>query len=686
MDRVYGERLGLCIVHEHNDDLFKELELFIDASVPELEILRFKTNQGLLNWLKKIEEARNSESKSEDSEDESSEQEKKEEEEGEIDLEELEISLMIINKGLIAPEKHNLLERLSQYFVVNEFLSEGLEELPILYVAREDTELDVSRFKKKLIKNIMFSPFDKNVCIGKINWAIMGPPASKEEQLHKEVPPEPIEMLKEVEIEMISELGFRTISNQEINTGNVAKYYIPLLNFESQEGVFAKCTICSPHKEQPGMYRTSFSFFALDAKQIRSVRKYIEEQRNENESMVLPNPEKEEGGEPPHVHISVISEDENQGSRIKDYLSSSFSHFSVYSFRNMMDFQLEAIPALLNHQDEEAEEDEELEDDDPDQIWIEFNEPGDFSKSEPELKAGESIYGVPVDQWKKMKMLLLQSVPEDKRGDVLAYWKGIKDESFIFSLRIGDDTLLLAVDHSEQGEDDATYRRIYFRKATPEEMLEYANSIATDANKSRVIFVSQNIARIYSPGYWTELKKNLVKDSPDEKVVMFIVGAKGLEKHTDLLKLSGFDDYFREPFDPHYLERKVKQAYPLLTTSEPMGRTYHDIVTKIQTGVPVKVLKVSELSMMVKYYRSIEVNKYRHVALDSTEHQKRLECLVRCVGSEKEKDEDGNEYFINYFNFFGLGDASNQYVRMWLNEIYQFITREAEKAENAESS
>lgn len=671
--------MGIALIVEDVDSDFELLASFCELAPPELEAKRFGSGAEFLSWIKMVEKTK-ADKKAYEEEKARTGSKDLQQPKYEVELEKLKVSVLIVSNTLIGPQNYGLFEKLSQYFSTNGFLIEGKTELPVIFTAREDLAFDVTPYMKPLFENLMFKPFDKNVCIGKMDWAIRGPVATKDEQLHSEIPPFHIEVLKDVAIERVTELGFRSAASQKIATGKIAKYYLPFLDASVREGFFAKCIGCGPHPTKDEMFLVSFSFFAMNAKQIRKVRSYIEKMNaGEVRVMELPNFDFNSGEAPPATIVTVVSEDENQGNRIKDYLKASFKDFEVFSYKNMLDFQLEAIPSMAKAAfvNDDAEG--------PLEAEIIYDVDGaTLVKTIPDVDPEKGLLGLSKKQVERLKSALLTAVEEKERGDILAYFKGANDQSKTIALRENGQTSLLTIVSSVDTEIDGRMRRkIVLRVASVEDAEKYAIEHMSKSSQTRVLFVSQRIASKYDAHYWGEIKNKLL-DGKNEKISVMVAGSEQLEDHTKILQYTEFDDYFVEPFDPAYLEKKVKQMYPMIETAAVMSRAYFDIDTVIQTGVPVRLKKISELSVSMKYYRPIDSKKYRTIVLVAEDYR-REEFLLRSMGFDEEKDDEGNQVFINYFNFFCLGDADNQFVRQWLNETYQYIAKEEEKKENEKS-
>ena len=131
---------------------------------------------------------------------------------------------------------------------------------------------------------------------------------------------------------------------------------------------------------------------------------------------------------------------------------------------------------------------------------------------------------------------------------------------------------------------------------------------------------------------------------------------------------------------------KCQQTCPELNPREIAHRLYADKSEIIRTSSPVFMSRISEVSVAMTYHRPIAEGRYRHIALKSHEKGLSKEFLIRCVGNEEEKNNEGDIEYINHFVFFGISGQDGQFIRKWLHEVYQKNAEDDRKAKDSKAA
>ncbi|MFP5520250.1 MAG: hypothetical protein ACLGGX_10120 [Bdellovibrionia bacterium] len=250
--------MAWLMVLENDDMMFRLLKEGLDAVDPNLEIKRFRQVKELLGWLMQLEKK------------------------------EPEIIAQIPNskfKGLITEiegwgfKDITLIQKLKPLFVKLGY-AENEEEICILLTGHDHPKLILKRYEHRFVNNFIFKPFDKLLLIQTLETAFNGRLPVKKYHINNFKTSAQIEMLKEIKLSEINEAGFSTLSDQEVKSDVVAKYYADFLETSQHRSAFGRSLNCTKILETQ-MFRVELGFFALDQQQSFNLQKLIREQNNQ---------------------------------------------------------------------------------------------------------------------------------------------------------------------------------------------------------------------------------------------------------------------------------------------------------------------------------------------------------------------------------------------------------------------
>lgn len=575
--------------------------------------------------------------------------------------EDYKITCLVSNSRILGARHSSLLKKISTYIKMKGYLKEDKERLPILIVARDVEGFDKRNYQSDLFDNLLFKPIDMAVWHGKIDWALTGKDAMGNEELQKQKPVSPLEMLKDVEIDRLTELGFRSSSPKGLEKGKIAKYYIPSLKpLGNDYGVYATCSSC---EKQGDVYICSFSFFGLDAEKARNIRKLIQghpkEIKLELENSHQVNP----------TGIVAISEESDLLNRMEGAIEASFQNVDLRLYESFMDFYSEVDAKKATASWLEAYQNKKpliLSYDFSSGVYIGATLKGDKS-------ALEDYLGLTADQLKNFKMLCLTYCRAKQRVSISRYWS--KPDKGIQTLIIKDKkrTVFLTIEGSEvkKEENTAPVLEVEVRAATPQEVEEYKREEKNLPNEISVLLLSEKMALSRSKEFWAELREKL------NQPVLFVIGKTKLELFDQALERDNYDDYLVDPFDQTYLKKKIKYLVPVIQTQEETpSRDCLPDREIIKVGTQVDIQNFSEISLSVEYYRALDPGCFREFVIYLQRERVYEELLAKHVSSEP--DENDKNKVINHFTIFGHGDKTNQRIRQWLNEQYALSVQDQE--------
>jgi len=249
---------------------------------------------------------------------------------------------LVISKNEFFGAKHLSLLRKTRELFINKGLCTKEDPTSLVLTSFDNPDFDIKLAEDRIINNVIFKPFDKLILQQHLTFAIGGRHPASAYSVHNMKTTAAIEMLKEVEMEALSDVGFVSISNRPINVGALAKYYSPAFTSLQHRSMMALCVRCEPHPEIKDQFRCGFTYLAADSFQITSIRKQVRQKDIKPFSYQWLT-------KPPlsmPIEIAVISAEENLGQNFKDNIDKNFSNAQVYHFTNLQDFLYSIDPAL----------------------------------------------------------------------------------------------------------------------------------------------------------------------------------------------------------------------------------------------------------------------------------------------------------------------------------------------------
>ena len=660
------------LVIESEDGTFREIRTILSSIDENLKAVQLKTVKDITKWFETVFLKRNQKKSASDVKYLADVLSKDEDDIGDFPTE---VPMVISDHRIVGPKQVSLLEKLSKYFKSQNLLG-GRERLGVVFIAREVEEFNVKPFLNTFFDNIIYKPFDRLVCKERLKWAMLGSEALKNEELYKEKPATPIEMLKDLDVVQRSEIGFQTIGNSKDRVGSVSKYYGDVFGTDVMNGVFARCIDSRQNPQNSEQYISSFTYFGIGSQNIKTIKSGIAESNSKGHAELL---DKDIGAT---VGLIIVSEDPEMSRRAKETLQAHYMNASVVTYENLVDFILDLDP---NSAAEEYKNINYDTDKIADEIRLVYDSKGEvLIETEPKISGRETLLGFNYDELSRFKTLCMSEVDPTQRQKVQKYWMHHVQSRFTLSVRNTKQrevvTLLESTMESQNGRPRLV---IKFRRAFHEEVVDYMKDKSALPKVVHGIFFSNRIANLRDQGYWVGLRQKLVPFVRDPSHVnaipFFVIGTSPIMLHEQVDELAAFTDYFQDPLDVRYFNKKCKMYLPNLFGKEnPIKVDFESGNYFAQRGMPIEVELVSEASLSVKGKKPFRPGEFRKFLLYSPKQNERPELLAKSVDSEKESG--GSGAFINHFTFFGMDDGINRFIRQWLLEQYQLTKEDQENS------
>ncbi|QDK38096.1 hypothetical protein [Bdellovibrio sp. NC01] len=236
-----------------------------------------------------------------------------------------ELRLIIAKNEFLGTQNMGLVRRARDFFMRKKMCSEH-EPTALILTAFDSPNFDIKLAEDRIINNVIYKPFDKLILKQDLEYALTGRhPLSSSSTVATIKINATIEMLKEVSIESLSEVGFTTVNNHEIALGALTKYYSEAFKADSKKSVYAYCKSCKELNEKE--FLCDFHFFAADNLQISQIRKHILQAKNHENA----------GFQNTHsgpARILIMDEDVPLGLDLKIFLTDRFANSEVYVYTN----------------------------------------------------------------------------------------------------------------------------------------------------------------------------------------------------------------------------------------------------------------------------------------------------------------------------------------------------------------
>lgn len=197
----------------------------------------------------------------------------------------IDLKLLIGDIQFLGPNYFSLIEKLRKLMVRRKLLKKE-DDLSIVLTAFDSPDLNFKQIESRIITNIIFKPFDLPILKQQLKLALSGSEPNNDSTVYSQKIETSAEMLKEVQLESFTDLGFVTRSNRDLKINDVSKYYSHHFEVPAKSSVLARCISCLPHPEVPGEFRAEFRYIGVTNSQIRKLRQELFSIQHEQEGVV----------------------------------------------------------------------------------------------------------------------------------------------------------------------------------------------------------------------------------------------------------------------------------------------------------------------------------------------------------------------------------------------------------------
>lgn len=234
------------------------------------------------------------------------------------------LRLVIAKNEFMGIQNLGLIKRAREFFLRKKMCSEQ-ELTALILTAFDSPDFDINLAEERIINNVIFKPFDKLILKQHLEYALTGHHPVTSTAVASMQINSTIEMLKEVSLNSISEIGFTTVNNHAIRIGALTKYYSDSFTTDSKKSLLAYCHSCQ--EIGPEQYLCEFLFFGADNQQVSQIRRNIIQNKNHTLDTVHQSSDTKK-------RILIMDEDVPLSMEQKTFLSERFTNSEVYTYSN----------------------------------------------------------------------------------------------------------------------------------------------------------------------------------------------------------------------------------------------------------------------------------------------------------------------------------------------------------------
>ncbi|PIS11782.1 MAG: hypothetical protein COT73_02165 [Bdellovibrio sp. CG10_big_fil_rev_8_21_14_0_10_47_8] len=569
--------------------------------------------------------------------------------------------VLVISKiEYLGVEQLELLRKTRDFFIQRKICT---KEDPTAFVltAFEDPEFNIIDLEDRILNNVIFKPFDRLILIQHLTFAIDGRHPPSKNTIASQKTPAVVEMLKDIELEELSDVGLVTRSYREITVGSISKYYGKSFKSDRQRSLFAICQSCVPHPKDPKAFLAAFTFFAADPTQISNFRKKTRDrnaQVSEFQWTQLPI-----GVQSPDVHVLLLDEEENTQSGLLGYLDKAFQNIQVSAYDSLAALISDLDPGQAMQQKDQSIKAL----GGATTVTLHFDSAGNtYLGMESDKTDTTSLFGVAESQLKSKGTWFLTAIPaahKDRFRKMIH--SGSVPEDNILPVTIEDNSFLVRASEIKK---EKTRTSLVLVDPSKEEQIAWLQKNSRLQKPVQLIIASHRYFGEGAAERWKFIKESFQQKFSSTPFIMMTAKKDFTDAEERLIGTYVQDIYFK-PVDRVYFIQKMKCFFPLLKEKgekiEIRGIHIEEIIKAVN---PVNVAEISEAGFIMKYYRQIAIGSFREIVLWQPYEIGAPEFLATCNFVEENSGEKGT--FNCHFVFFGIADHYLKHIRVWIRDNY----------------
>jgi hypothetical protein len=580
--------------------------------------------------------------------------------------EEHKLVAVISKVEFLGPKQFSLIQKTRDLFIKQKLCTVE-DPTAFILTAFEEPNFNIMEYENPNISNVLMKPFDKLILSQHLTFAIDGRHPPSKYIISNQKSNAVIEMLKDVKMDAISDVGFVTKSAQALDGKiRLSKYYGKSFASNIKTSIMAKMLDCKESTVKPGEYICSFSYFGLSPSQIALLKKRLHGHQSDYEFHWEEINQIQERNTRT-LGVVLLDDVEQNSIELADYFTKKFSNISVVQYKSYAEMMYDLDPKLADSE----------------------------SSDSPTvgIPSGVLVHFV-FDQWGTRIMEILKSSEEA----IQLFGKSTEDillETSWWQHHLGKDNLkkwkdwlsspkeavvILEIESKKYylkpgsiDKDPKTKKiKVAFSELTTEERYQYLVSNSKMPQVVDTILASHRFVQPADNEKWTRVKelfKNRATGKSSDLNTHIMVMASRDYLDQEIYDLATFvTDIFYRPLDRIYLCQKLKFILPeLQVAKEPIEIPTLASPEIIQAAVPIQLSEISEAGLIMQYRRSLPPGDFRNFVLRAAYEVGAPRIVATCNFSEPSSEKD---LFDNHFVFFGVTDHFLKAARIWIRDNY----------------
>jgi hypothetical protein len=569
--------------------------------------------------------------------------------------------LVVSKVEFLGVKQLELLKKTRKLFVERNICT-AEDPTALVLTAFDTPTFEIRELENRILNNVVVKPFDRLILTQHLQFAIDGRHPASKYTIANQKTTAVIEMLKDVDMEAISDIGIVTKSNRAIPLGSVAKYYSQTFLSERHRSLFAICRECVPHPDFPDQFRCSFTFFAADQTQISNIRKKTRH-KDVKEFLYPWIPKKVPSKKSDMFHVVILDEEENSASGLSGQLEKHFNNVQITAFSSLGAFLSDLDPELAVQQ-----KDSNLKAlGGATSVTLSFDSSGStYLNTESDKADLSTLFGLSLSELKVKGNWFAQSLLAEHREK---YRKMIQTgqvpaDSFL-SLMVKESPYLVKIAKISKENDQLQVSLI---EPSKEEHVDWLRRYSRLTKPVHLIIANHKLFGDGAMERWTFVKTQMeqkLKIAPQ----IFMTSIRDFTDAEERTLGTVIQDIFMKPVDRVYFLQKVRHFFPFI--SERAEKFQVPCVQQneiIKVVTPIKVNELSEAGIVMEYYRPMSLGSFREMVLWQPYEIGAPELLATCNFVEESPGQKG--VYNCHFVFFGISDHFLKHIRVWIRDNY----------------
>lgn len=568
---------------------------------------------------------------------------------------EAEVRMLICHEGHVGADKIDYIKAVQKILLAKK-LTTTEEPTAIVYTAFDRPEFKVSAFEHDFVRNVIFKPFDKLILQEHLFMALVGRRPAKASLVHKMKTSVEVEMIKDIDAEIFSDIGFATRSSMDVPVGHIAKYYSQIFEGQKRNYVYARCWKTEAHPQKEGEYRCWFTFLASDPTAHGDYRRKLS-LRKAPEAKPKLGPIKSDP-----FYLAVIDANDVRRREAKAHFEKNVKGSRVIEFTSWEQFLMRVDPLMAEGNQKTAAWNSEA------SIAMVLDPSGKQILSfDPPLGETTSFLGMKGNELKNLDFQrLIPEVSLPMWTKIVVKRKVVAGLEAIIQVKSAHGLFILkCLQITEVRNDKAqlTGIRVVMQKASVQDRAAWYQQYFVLKDPIQMAICPAEIIKNHR-AVWDQILPTIKKRFNHDLMVMGFSETPVAD--SDLRDLPSFvHEIFYVQHDRTEMTRKLCL---FLGRALDENFKYHQISDVARVASPIELVELSESGLVLKYNRPLDIGGFRKFVLPKATGGPVLEYLGNCNFNEVDKSE--KEVVLNYFVFFGITDAYLKNIRVWMRDNY----------------